>query len=135
MQRFEVDGADTARELLTAHGIEHDAAQRIWTAIALHSTPDIPEHMAPRSLWSSPESKPTSRVSATTTSTAPTSRPLSRPIRPDFKRQRLAAFTKGFAHRPDSTFGTVNADALAHCAPSFPRTDFVEVILGNCWAE
>jgi hypothetical protein len=55
--------------------------------------------------------------------------------RPDFKRQILAAFTQGFADRPDTTFGTVNADVLAHFAPGFTRTDFVEVIQGNAWPE
>lgn len=51
--------------------------------------------------------------------------------RPDFKRQILAAFTHGFADRPETTFGTVNADVLAHFLPGFTRTDFVEVIETN----
>jgi hypothetical protein len=42
--------------------------------------------------------------------------------RPDFKRQILAAFTNGFKDRPDTTFGTVNADVLAHFVPGFTRT-------------
>src|SRR6476619_7553902 len=46
-QRFEVDGADEARRFLTAHGVDDYAAQRVWTAIALHTTPGIPEHMEP----------------------------------------------------------------------------------------
>jgi hypothetical protein len=29
----------------------------------------------------------------------------------------------------------VNADVLAHFAPGFTRTDFVEVIQGNAWPE
>jgi hypothetical protein len=55
--------------------------------------------------------------------------------RPDFKRQILAAFTDGFADRPDTTFGTVNADVLEHFAPGFRRTDFVEVIESSAWPE
>jgi hypothetical protein len=55
--------------------------------------------------------------------------------RPDFKRQILAAFTNGFRDRPDTTFGTVNADVLAHFVPGFIRTDFVEVIQNNAWPE
>ena len=50
---------------------------------------------------------------------------------PDFKRQILAAFTNGFKDRPDTTFGTVNADVLEHFVPGFRRTDFVEVIKSN----
>jgi hypothetical protein len=55
--------------------------------------------------------------------------------RPDFKRQILAAFTNGFRDRPDTTFGTVNADVLAHFVPGFIRTDFVEVIQNSAWPE
>lgn len=55
--------------------------------------------------------------------------------RPDFKRRILAAFTKGNAHRPRTTFGNVNADVLAHYDPSFVRDDFVEIILGSDWPE
>jgi hypothetical protein len=44
------------------------------------------------------------------------------------RRQILAAFTNRFKDRPDTTFGTVNADVLEHFVPGFRRTDFVEVI-------
>ena len=55
--------------------------------------------------------------------------------RPDFKRQILAAFTNGFKDRPDTTFGTVNADVLAHFSPGFVHTDFVEIIQNSAWPE
>lgn len=55
--------------------------------------------------------------------------------RPDFKRRILEAFTNGFKDRPDTTFGTVNADVLAHFVPGFKRIDFVEVIQNNTWPE
>ena len=55
--------------------------------------------------------------------------------RPDFKRRILEAFTEGFKDRPDTTFGTVNADVLAHFVPGFQRIDFVEVIQSNSWPE
>lgn len=55
--------------------------------------------------------------------------------RPDLKRQILAAFDDGFRHRPNSTFGTVNADVLAHVDPDFRRTDFVDVIKSSAWPE
>jgi hypothetical protein len=55
--------------------------------------------------------------------------------RPDFKRRILHAFTDGNKHRPDSTFGNVNADVLARFDPQFVRTDFVDIILDNTWPE
>jgi hypothetical protein len=55
--------------------------------------------------------------------------------RPDFKNRIIAAFNDGMKHRPDSTFGTMNDDVLAHFDPTFRRENFVDIILGNGWAE
>jgi hypothetical protein len=55
--------------------------------------------------------------------------------RPDFKNRILAAFNDGMKHRPDSTFGTMNDDVLAHFDPTFQRQDFVDLILNNSWPE
>lgn len=55
--------------------------------------------------------------------------------RPDFKRRILQTFADGNLHRPDSTYGTINADVLAHFDPAFVRDDFVDVILNSGWPE
>src|SRR5689334_6874970 len=46
-QRFEIDGADEARRFLFAHGVSEELTTLVWTGIALHTTPEIPLHMAP----------------------------------------------------------------------------------------
>ena len=46
-KRFEVDGADAAREFLRSHGIPAPKADLVWEAIALHTTPGIPQYMRP----------------------------------------------------------------------------------------
>src|SRR3954464_4978144 len=46
-ERFEVDGANAARQFLNAHNIPEDQVQTVWEAIALHTTPGIPKHMGP----------------------------------------------------------------------------------------
>ena len=45
--RFEVDGADAARDFLTRHGVDNADADKVWLGIALHTTPGVPEFMAP----------------------------------------------------------------------------------------
>jgi hypothetical protein len=55
--------------------------------------------------------------------------------RPAFKRRILRAFTEGTRHRPSTTYGTLNADVLAHYDPSFVRGDFVDNILNSDWPE
>ncbi|CAM5704388.1 hypothetical protein SBADM41S_10842 [Streptomyces badius] len=46
-RRFEVDSADEARRFLRTHGVPEDSVRRVWTAIALHTTPGIPSFMEP----------------------------------------------------------------------------------------
>src|SRR3954470_5758460 len=46
-ERFEVDGANVARDFLKAHGIAPLDIHLVWTAIALHTTQGIPVHMHP----------------------------------------------------------------------------------------
>src|SRR6202020_3669861 len=46
-ERFEVDGANAARDFLRSHGIAPADVDTVWTAIALHTTPGIPVHMHP----------------------------------------------------------------------------------------
>jgi HD superfamily phosphodiesterase len=45
--RFEVDGANAARGFLRQHNICQPEIDTVWTAIALHTTPGIPQYMQP----------------------------------------------------------------------------------------
>src|ERR1700674_413902 len=45
--RFEVDGANTAREFLRRHKIPQQDIDTVWASIALHTTPGIPQYMHP----------------------------------------------------------------------------------------
>ncbi|OXR41851.1 hypothetical protein B7C42_06193 [Nocardia cerradoensis] len=55
--------------------------------------------------------------------------------RPDFKNKILRAFRNGMADRPDTTFGTMNDDVLAHFDPAFVRQDFVDIIRNSAGPE
>src|SRR3569833_302292 len=44
-ERFEVDGANAARQFLTAHNVSEQQVQTAWQAIALHTTPGITQYM------------------------------------------------------------------------------------------
>jgi hypothetical protein len=46
-ERFEVDGANAARNVMRRHSIARSDIDTVWTAIALHTTPGIPQHMHP----------------------------------------------------------------------------------------
>lgn len=42
--RFEVDGANATSDFLRQHGIGEDDVEQVWDAIALHTTPGIPQY-------------------------------------------------------------------------------------------
>ncbi|MFC1439789.1 HD domain-containing protein [Streptacidiphilus sp. N1-10] len=135
-QRFELDGADEARRFLHAHGITGDAADRVWTGIALHTTPEIPLHMAPEiALVTRGVELDVLGIGYDLVPDEQRAAVVAAHPRPDFKNGILAAFTRGIEHRPGTTFGNVKADVLAHFAPGFVRGDFVEVIKDSAWPE
>jgi hypothetical protein len=135
-KRFELDGADEARRFINAQGRSADAARRVWTSIALHTTPGVPEFMEPEvALVTAGVETDVLGIGYHDLEQAEIDAVTAAHPRPDFKREILAAFTNGMQDRPDTTFGTVNADVLEHFQPGFVRGDFVEVILGNAWPE
>ena len=134
--RFEVDGANAARDFLSAHGVEKADVDKVWLGIALHTTPGVPEFLAPETalvtagvetdvLGIGRDDLPPEALEAVTAAHP----------RPEFKRQILAAFNDGMKHRPQTTFGTCNADVLERFDPTFTRDNFVDNILNNTWPE
>lgn len=135
-QRFEIDAADVARQFLIEHGIGQAEAEIVWQAIALHTTPEIPLHMAAEvALVTRGVEHDVLGLGYDTITDSQREEIVDAHPRPDFKNQILEAFTEGLKDRPDTTFGNVKADVLEHFVPGFKRGDFVEVIQGNPWAE
>lgn len=134
--RFEVDGANAARDFLLARGADEHTVRKVWLSIALHTTPGIPEFLDPEiALVTAGVETDVLGIGRDDLSTDALAAVTAAHPRPDFKRRILAAFAEGNVHRPQSTFGNVNADVLAHYDPTFVRDDFVEIILGSKWPE
>jgi len=135
-RRFEVDGAEAARDFLSDHGVPDDSVRRVWTAIALHTTPGIPEFMEPEiALLTAGVEYDVLGIGYHDISPQDRREVVAAHPRPDFKRRILKAFTDGIAPKPDTTFGNVKADVLQHYVPGFQRGDFVETILHSEWPE
>lgn len=136
MARFEVDGANAARDFLLARGADEHTVRKVWLSIALHTTPGIPEFLDPEiALVTAGVETDVLGIGRDELSSDAIAAVTAAHPRPDFKRRILQAFTDGNVHRPGSTFGNVNADVLAHYDPTFLRDDFVEIILDNKWPE
>jgi hypothetical protein len=136
MQRFEVDGANAARDFLRDRGVDENAIRKVWLGIALHTTPGVPEFLDPEiALVTAGVETDVLGIGRDDLSQEALDAVTAAHPRPDFKRRILQAFTDGMQHRPRSTFGTVNADVLEHFDPSFTRDDFVDIIRANSWPE
>jgi hypothetical protein len=134
--RFEVDGANVARDFLRAHDIQHTDLDTVWTAIALHTTPGVPEFMHPVIALT------TAGVEMDVLGIAYDKYPddvreavvAAYPRTPDFKEDIIQAFYNGIKHKPDTTFGNVKADVIADKEPHFHRGNFCNVIRSSQWA-
>ncbi|MFI0189492.1 HD domain-containing protein [Streptomyces sp. NPDC017082] len=133
-QRFELDGADHARAFLRDRGFSRQAGDTVWTAIALHSTPGIPGRMGPEiaatnyGVLTDAVGWGLDRLDDGRLAEIVAAHP-----RGDFKKEFLQAFVDGLKDRPDTTYGTVNADVLEHFVPGFRRTSMVQRVLDAPW--
>jgi hypothetical protein len=135
-RRFEVDSADEARRFLQSHGVPEDSIRRVWTAIALHTTPAIPEFMEPEvALVTAGVEYDVLGIGYHDVSDNDRAEITALHPRPDFKRSILQAFTEGMAPRPETTFGNVNADVLERFVPGYQPDNFVNIIENSAWPE
>ncbi len=134
-KRFEVDGADTARNFMRQYGVSAQDIDKVWTAIALHTTPGIPQFMDPVIAlvtagvemdvlginYAAYDDKVREEVVAV------------HPRTPDFKEDIIQAFYDGIKNKPETTFGNVKADVIADKEPQFVKGNFCSVIRASRW--
>ena len=134
-RRFEVDGANAARDFLESRGVPERDVERVWTAIALHTTPGVPEHMHPLiALVTAGVEMDVLGIAYEQFSDEERSALVKAfPRTPHFKEDIIQAFYEGIRHKPDTTFGNVKADVLADKDPHFRRGNFCSVIRNSKW--
>jgi HD domain len=133
--RFEVDGANSARAFLRQHNISEQDIDTVWTAIALHTTPGIPQYMHPViALVTAGVEMDVLGIGYADFSDAEREAVVrAYPRSAYFKEDIIRAFYDGIKHKPQSTFGNVKADVLADKDPSFQRENFCTVIRRSAW--
>lgn len=133
--RFEVDGANAARDFLQSRGISQTDIDLVWTAIALHTTPGIPEFMHPViALVTAGVEMDVLGLTYAEYSDAERDAVVSaHPRSPHFKEDIIQAFYEGIKHKPQTTFGNVKADVLSDKSPAFQPTNFCSVIRNSRW--
>lgn len=136
-KRFEVDGANAARAFLETHGIATTDIDKVWTAIALHTTPGIPEFMAPEiALLTAGVEMDVLGMGYNTYSDDEINAVTQQfPRSPAFKEDIIQAFYDGIKHKPQTTFGNVKADVIRDKEPSFMPDNFCSIIRQSRWAS
>jgi HD domain len=133
--RFEVDGANAAKTFLRQHNISQPEIDTVWTAIALHTTPGVPQYMQPVvALLTNGVEMDVLGIAYSEFSNADREAIVAAyPRTEHFKEDIIQAFYDGIKHKPETTFGNVKADVLADKDPKFQRINFCSVIRGSQW--
>jgi HD domain len=135
--RFEVDGANAAREFMKGYGVSERDVEDVWTAIALHTTPGIPEHMRPTIalVTAGVEMDVLGTAYHDFTQEQRDHVCAHHPREIDFKGNIIDHFARGIINKPLTTFGNVKADVLALKDPNYQRMNFCSIILGSAWTN
>ncbi len=122
-ERFEVDGANVARDFLRGYAISQQDVDTVWAAIALHTTPGIPQHMHPviALVTAGVEMDVLGIAYSDFSDTEREAVVQAHPRGGQFKEDIIQTFYDGIKHKPDTTFGNVKADVLADKDPHFTR--------------
>jgi hypothetical protein len=133
--RFEVDGANAARAFLKGRGIAQQDLETVWTAIALHTTPGIPQYMHPvvALVTAGVEMDVLGLTYPQYSDEVRNAVVAEYPRTPNFKEDIIQAFYNGIHKKPETTFGNVKADVLADKDPRFIRGNFCSVIRSSGW--
>jgi hypothetical protein len=131
-ERFEVDGANAARQFLTAHHVPEEHVQTVWEAIALHTTPGITQYLRPEIalLYSGVGLDVLGRGFDQFPSEL-REEIVARYPRKHFKERFLQEYFEGFAHRPATTIGTVNAGVCERFIPGYKTPNACDLIAAS----
>ncbi|GEP59730.1 HD domain-containing protein [Reyranella soli] len=133
--RFEVDGANTARDFMKSYGVPERDVEDVWTAIALHTTPGISEHMRPTIalVTAGVEMDVLGIAYRDFTHEQRDHVCAHHPREENFKENIIDHFANGIAKKPLTTFGNVKADVLALKDMNYVRQNFCSIILASAW--
>jgi hypothetical protein len=131
-ERFEVDGANAPRQFLTAHQVPEEQIQIAWEAIALHITPGVTHYMRPEvALLYSGVGLDVLGRGFDQFSTELREKIVTKYPRKQFKERFIQEYFAGFAHKPGTTYRTVNASICERLMPGYKAPNACDVIAAS----
>jgi hypothetical protein len=135
-KRFEVDGANAARDFLKGHGLPKQSIQLVWDAIALHTTIGVAEYKeAEVALLYSGVGLDVMGEGYEHLTEQQREEIIKQFPRTNFKKNIIPAFFEGFKHKTETTFGNIKTDVCAFMIPGFKQKNFCDCILHSPWSE
>jgi hypothetical protein len=131
-QRFEVDGANSARQFLAAHKVPEEQIEIAWEAIALHTTPGITQYMRPEiALLYSGVGLDVLGRGFDPFPFELRERIVAEYPRKHFKEGFIKEYFAGFAHKPGTTYGTVNSSICERLIPGYKAPNVCDLIAAS----
>jgi hypothetical protein len=135
-ERFEIDGANSARRFLESHGVPEESVMTVWEAIALHTTPEIPNYKQPEvRLLTLGVEYDVLGLHHDQIALAHQDAVIAAHPRTNFKAGIVDAFYEGMKDKPETTFGTMNTDILEAKDPAYRRPNFCDFIANSAFAD
>ncbi|QHW29662.1 HD domain-containing protein [Paenibacillus rhizovicinus] len=135
-KRFEVDGANAARDFLRSRGVPEESIKLVWDAVALHTSTGIVEYKeAEAALMNFGVGYDVVGKNFDLFSEEIRRQVVEAFPRNQFKQNILHAFLEGFKHKPETTYGTINADVCELLLPGYTRPNFCNHVLHSRWEE
>jgi hypothetical protein len=131
-ERFEVDGANAVRQFFTTHKVPEERVQLAWEVIALHTTPGITQYMRPEvallylgvgldALGRGFDQFPSELREKI----------VAEYRRNHFKERFIKEYFAGFAHKPGTTYGTVNDSICQRLISDYQAPSAFDVIAAS----
>lgn len=131
-ERFEVDGANAAHQFLTAHNVPEEQVQTAWAAIALHTTPGVTQYMRPEvALLFSGVGLDVLGKGFDQFPSGLREKIVAKYPRKHFREGFIQEYFAGFAHKPATTFGTVNASICERFIPGYKFPNSCDVLAAS----
>jgi HD domain len=134
-ERFEIDGANAAREFLERHGVGEGQLTTVWDAIALHTTPEIPRYKQPEVRlvnWGVEYDIPGRHFDHLTA--AQREAVVAAHPRPGFKEGIIEALAAGLRDKPETAYARWQVDVLEATTPGYAPPRFCEIVRSSRFA-
>jgi hypothetical protein len=135
-KRFEVDGANAARDFLRGYGVSQQSLQLVWDAIALHTSPGIAEYKEPEvALLNYAAALDVIGRDYDQLLASDREEIVKHFPRNNLKQKMIGEFLDGFKHKPHTTYGSINSDICVCMISGFVKPDYCDLILHSPWSE